>query len=114
MFLQCFVVFVEPIVLECMSVPFQGHARRALQIAPLDIQSQRAKPSAVSPDLSPGTVSGMFFRNIFLLFSCCSLSVLHSLLTQSGPVPHRSSALRDGSHRLQILLIHPSTPSTVL
>ena len=34
-------------------VPFQGHAHRALQIVPLDIRSQRATPSAVSPDLSP-------------------------------------------------------------
>lgn len=111
MFLQCFVVFVEPIVLEYMSVPFQGHAR-ALQIAPLDIQSQRAKPSAVSPDLSPGTVSGCFSFYIFAVLMLFSLGFAFAFDQWSSASPKLSAG--DGSHRLQILLIHPSTPSTVL
>ena len=113
MFLQCFVVFVEPIVLEYMSVPFQGHAR-ALQIAPLDIQSQRAKPSAVSPDLSPGTVSGCFSLYIFAVLMLFSLGFAFAFDPEWSSASPKLSFAGDGSHRLQILLIHPSTPSTVL
>ena len=110
MFLQCFVVFVEPIDLECMSVPFQGHARRALQIAPLDIQSQRAKPSAVSPDLSPGTVSGCFsFYSFFAVLMLFSLGFAFAFDPEWSSASPKLSFGGDGSHRLQILLIHPST-----